>query len=215
MYLPRHFQEERLEELTAVVREHPLATLVSMGEDGLYATHLPMLWDPEPAPFGTLIGHVARPNPHGRTVRAGAESLAIFVGAAGYVSPSWYPAKREHGKVVPTWNYVAVHAYGEVRWIDDAEWLRSLVTRLTDRHEAPFAEPWRVTDAPEAFLEQMLKGIIGVEMPISRIEGKWKLSQNRPAADVDGTIAGLEARGDAGSAALAAAMAKRRRDRGA
>jgi len=210
MYLPRHFKEERLEVLTGLVREHPLATLVSTGADGLIATHLPMLWDPEPAPYGTLTGHVARPNPHGRTVAAGVESLAIFVGAEGYVSPSWYPAKREHGKVVPTWNYAAVHAYGEVRWIDDVDWLRAFVTRLTDLHEASSATPWKVTDAPESYIEQMLRGIVGLEMPIRRIEGKWKLSQNRPEADVEGTIAGLEARGDAGSAALASAMTSRR-----
>jgi transcriptional regulator len=139
-------------------------------------------------------------------VREGVESLAIFTGAQAYISPNWYPSKREHGKVVPTWNYVAVHAYGTLRIIDDAEWLRRLVTRLTDLHEGFSAVPWKVTDAPDAFIDQMLKGIVGVELALTRVEGKWKLSQNRPASDQAGTVAGLDARGDADSREVAAAM---------
>ncbi|MFO0988979.1 MAG: FMN-binding negative transcriptional regulator [Alphaproteobacteria bacterium] len=206
MYNPKHFQETRPEILGEFMRAHPFATLVSLGGEGLVGTHLPMLWDPEPAPYGTLTGHIARPNPHGKGARDGVESLAIFTGAQAYISPGWYPSKREHGKVVPTWNYVAVHAYGTLRIVDDAEWLRRLVTRLTDVHESVSAVPWKVTDAPDAFIDQMLKGIVGVELAITRLEGKWKLSQNRPEPDQAGTMAGLDARGDADSTAVAAAM---------
>jgi transcriptional regulator len=208
MYLPKHFAEDRLDVLTAFIAEHPLATLVTRTGAELLATHLPMLWDPEPAPFGTLSGHVARPNPHATT---GGGSLAIFVGPQAYVSPSWYPSKREHGKAVPTWNYVAVHASGPLRPIDDAAWLRAFVTRLTERHEHALPEPWHVTDAPEAYLASMLRGIVGVEMPVRRLEGKWKLSQNRSPADVDGTIDGLAGRDDPSAQALAETMRTRRR----
>lgn len=206
MYNPKHFQESRPEVLGEFMRAHPFATLVSLGGEGLIGTHLPMLWDPEPGPHGVLTGHIARPNPHGKAPRADVESLAIFHGAQAYVSPNWYPTKREHGKVVPTWNYVAVHAYGTLRIIDDAEWLRRLVTRLTDLHEGFSAVPWKVTDAPDAFIDQMLKGIVGVELALTRVEGKWKLSQNRPEPDQAGTIAGLDARGDANSRAVSDAM---------
>jgi transcriptional regulator len=206
MYNPKHFQESRPEILGAFMRAHPFATLVSLGGEGLIGTHLPMLWDPEPAPHGTLTGHFARPNPHGKEAREGVESLAIFSGAQAYISPNWYPSKREHGKVEPTWTYVAVHANGTLRSIDDAEWLRRLVTRLTDLHEGFSAVPWKVTDAPDAFIDQMLKGIVGVELALTRVEGKWKLSQNRPASDQAGTVAGLDARGDADSREVAAAM---------
>jgi transcriptional regulator len=214
MYLPGHFKEDRIEVLTSFIRDHPLATLVSLADDGLFATHLPMLWDPAPEPFGTLTGHIARPNPHGRTARPDADSLVVFSGPQAYVSPSWYATKREHGKVVPTWNYVAVHASGPLRTIDDATWLRAFVTRLTEIQERLLPEPWRVTDAPARFIEQMLKGIIGIEVPIRRLEGKWKLGQNRSDADCAGAIAGLAARGDADSTAVATAMRASLRDRG-
>ena len=204
MYLPKHFEESRIEVLADFIRQHPFATLTSQGDSGLIATHLPLLWDPSPAPLGTLTGHIAKPDPHGQAVAG--ESLAIFLGAQAYVSPSWYPSKREHGKVVPTWNYIAVHAYGALRVIEDAEWLRAFVTRLTTLQEQGLPEPWQVTDAPERFVASMLNGIVGLEMPIRRIEGKWKLSQNRPEADQAGTIEGLKRRGDAGSAAVAEAM---------
>lgn len=206
MYLPRHFEENRPDVLAAFIRQHPFATLVSLGSEDLIATHLPLLWDPEPAPFGTLTGHFARPNPHGRKMRAEVESLAIFLGAQAYVSPSWYASKQAHGKVVPTWNYIGVHAYGPLRMIDDPQWLRALVTRLTDSQERGFAVPWRVTDAPERFVDAMLQGIVGIEIPVRRVEGKWKLSQNRSAPDYAGTIDGLRARGDPDSVAVADAM---------
>ncbi len=210
MYLPGHFTEDRVDVLAALILEHPFATLVTPAGGALVASHLPMLWDPKPAPFGTLTGHVARPNPHATVVPDG-ESLAMFLGPQGYVSPGWLPSKQEHGKVVPTWNYVAVHATGSLRLVDDVDWLRALVTRLTARHEAGMPTPWQVTDAPEAFLESVLRGIVGVEMPVRTLEGKWKLSQNRPPADVDGIIDGLERRGDPPARALAAAMRTGRR----
>lgn len=204
MYRPGHFTEDRIDVLADLVRRNPFATLVSLGEDGLIATHLPLLWDADREPYGTLRGHFARPNPHARIAASPVDALAIFSGPNAYVSPSWYPSKREHGKVVPTWNYAVVHACGPLRLIDDAEWLRALVTRLTDREEAAFAVPWRVTDAPETFVDALLRGIVGIEIAITRLEGKWKLGQNRPDADQDGTVSGLEARGDAASAAVAA-----------
>lgn len=215
MYLPKHFAEDRVDVLAELMRAHPFATLVSLGgDDGLVATHLPLLWDPEPAPFGTLSGHVARPNPQAKDARADVDALAIFHGADAYVSPSWYPSKHEHGKVLPTWNYVVVHASGPLRPIDDAGWLRAFVTRLTEREESGFAAPWQVTDAPETFVAQMLKGIVGIEIPIRRLEGKWKLGQNRPAADYAGAIDGLTARGGTGARAVADAMTAWRRERG-
>ena len=206
MYLPHHFTESRPEVLGAFMRAHPFATLVSLGGDGLIGTHLPMLWDPAPAPFGTLTGHIARPNPQAKGAKDGVDALAIFHGPQAYISPNWYPSKREHGKVVPTWNYIAVHAYGPLKLIDDADWLRRLVTRLTDLHESFSAVPWKVTDAPDAFIDQMLKGIVGIELPLTRLEGKWKLSQNRPEPDRAGTMAGLEGKGEADSSAIAKAM---------
>lgn len=211
MYRPGHFTEDRIDVLAELVRQHPFATLISLGADGLIATHLPLLWDADREPYGTLRGHFARPNPHARIATSPVDALAIFSGPNAYVSPSWYPSKAEHGKVVPTWNYAVVHAYGALRLIDDVEWLRTLITRLTEREEAAFPNPWRPTDAPAAFLDALLHGIVGVEIEITRLEGKWKLGQNRPDADQDGVIDGLAARGDAGSAALAT-LARAHRD---
>ncbi len=199
MYVPRHFQETDVPTLHAAIRDIAFGTLVSAGPDGLIASHVPMFLDPAQGPNGTLIGHVARANPHGR-VASEIEALAMFVGANCYVTPSYYAAKREHGKVVPTWNYVAVHAYGRLEWFDDAERLLALVTRLTDIHETPRADRWAVTDAPADFVAGMLKGFIGFALPIARLEGKWKMSQNRPAADYPGIVEGLK-RDDYGAVA--------------
>ncbi len=150
-----------------------------------------MLLDPEPTPYGTLLGHLAKPNPQARGAAGNLEALAIFQGPDAYITPSWYATKRSTGKVVPTWNYVAVHAYGPISFFDDPERLRQHVTRLTDRHEGARSTPWAVTDAPEDFIDGMLRGIVGFAMPIARIEGKWKMSQNRPAEDRAGVVAGL------------------------
>ncbi|MGE0222796.1 MAG: FMN-binding negative transcriptional regulator [Acetobacteraceae bacterium] len=195
MYIPQQFREDRIDVLHDVIRRHPFATLVSQTPDGLIASHVPLLLDPHPAPHGTLIGHLARANPHARQADPGVRTLAIFQAGDGYISPSWYATKREDGKVVPTWNYVAVHAYGTLEYFSDPDRLLDLVTRLTNRHEAPRAEPWAVSDAPDDFVQMMLKGITGIALPIARLEGKVKLSQNRPDADRAGVVAGLRAEG--------------------
>jgi transcriptional regulator len=191
MYNPPLFKEDRIEVLHDAIRRAGLVTLVTQTADGLIASHAPMLLDLEPAPYGTLIGHLARPNPQARG--AIGEGLAIFQGPDAYITPSWYATKRQNGKVVPTWNYVAIHAYGAVEFFSDPERLRVVVTRLTERQEAGRPQPWAVTDAPADFIDGMLKGIVGFAMPIARLEGKWKMSQNRPAEDRAGVISGLEA----------------------
>jgi transcriptional regulator len=202
VYLPPAFREDRLDVLHAIIRDAGLATLVTPTDGGLVASHVPLLLDPEPAPYGTLIGHLARPNPQGTSSQPDPEALAIFHGPEAYVTPNWYATKRETGKVVPTWNYVAVHAYGPLRLFHDPARLLEVVTRLTERHEAPRAEPWAVADAPPDFIAGMLRGIVGIEIPIARLEGKRKMSQNRPAADRAGVIAGLSAEGRDDVAAL-------------
>ncbi|MGA0033968.1 MAG: FMN-binding negative transcriptional regulator [Burkholderiales bacterium] len=202
MYQPAAFREERVGVLHELIRAHPLATLVTHAGGPLEANHLPLLLAPEPAPFGTLRGHVARANPLWRQAHAGHEALAVFLGPQAYVTPSWYPSKREAGKVVPTWNYAVVHAYGPLVIHDDPVWLRDLVSRLTDQQEAPLAQPWGIADAPGDYIEQMLRAIVGIEIPVVRLEGKWKVSQNRSAADRAGVAAGLAARGDTASKAM-------------
>ena len=191
MYVPSHFEETRPEVLHEIIREHSLAALVTLGSEGLNANHIPLELDPGPAPGGTLRGHVARGNPVWRDFSRDVEALAVFQGPQAYISPAWYQTKRETGKVVPTYNYIVVHAYGPMRIIEDRAWLRGLVERLTNRYEAGRAEPWKVTDAPADFVEQMLGGIIGIEIPLTRLVGKWKVSQNRPSADRDGVVTGL------------------------
>ncbi len=193
MYIPPLFSEDRIDVLHDAIRRTGLATLVTLTAEGLIASHVPMLLDPDPAPYGTLIGHVARPNPQARG--AIGEALAIFQGPEAYIAPSWYATKRATGKVVPTWNYVAIHVYGTVEFFADRERLRDVVTRLTQREETPRAEPWAVTDAPADFIDGMLKGIVGFALPIMRLEGKWKMSQNRPAEDRAGVVTGLQVDG--------------------
>lgn len=210
MYQPAAFREERIEVMHALIRSHPLATLVTQAADTLEANHLPLLIDAEPAPLGTLRGHVARANPLWRQLHEGHEALAVFQGPQAYVTPSWYPAKRETGKVVPTWNYAVVHARGSLVVHDDRAWLRDLVSNLTDRQEAPLAQPWGVGDAPADYIEQMLGAIVGIEIRITRLEGKWKVSQNRGAADREGVVAGLMERGDAAARDMAALVSGKR-----
>lgn len=191
MYTPPAFREEDVPTLHAAMRSAPLATLVTAGPEGPVGTPLPLFVDPDDGPFGTLHGHLARANPQWRA--ATTAGLAIFMGPDAYVSPGWYATKRETGKVVPTWNYLAVHASGVVEFYEDADRLHAVVSRLTAIHEAGRAEPWRVEDAPESFVRAQLKGIVGLRMPIARLEGKRKMSQNRPAADRAGVAAGLAA----------------------
>ncbi|HZR50848.1 MAG TPA: FMN-binding negative transcriptional regulator [Streptosporangiaceae bacterium] len=199
MYIPAHFGAD-----DATVRElltrHGAADLITQTEDGLLATMLPFAYDPEAGEHGVLYGHVARNNDQWRKPAVG-ESLAIVRGPDAYVSPSWYASKAEHGRVVPTWNYVTAHVYGRLVVHDDPEWVEGVVRRLTVKHESAKGEPlWSVDDAPRQYIEGQLRAIVGLELQITRIEAKAKLSQNRPAADVEGVIAGLSARGDDRSA---------------
>jgi transcriptional regulator len=205
VYVPAHFNEDRTDVLHAFLRETGLATLVSMTADGLIASHAPLMLDPGPAPYGTLIGHLAKANPHARAADPSVQTLVIFQGPDGYITPSYYAAKKEHGKVVPTWNYAAVHAYGTLQAFDDPTRLRAVVTRLTNQHEGRRVKPWAVSDAPDDFVQGMLRSIVGIELPITRLEGKMKMSQNRPAADQAGVIAGLRFDGQDG---LAEAVAR-------
>jgi transcriptional regulator len=195
MYQVGAFREERVDVMHALMRSHRLATLVTVHDGVPEANHLPLLIDPEPSPKGTLRGHVARANPLWRQ-SGGREVLVIFQGPQAYVTPSWYPSKRETGQVVPTWNYAVVHAWGPLVVHDDREWLRGLVTRLTDQQEAGLRQPWRVDDAPADYLDRMLGAIVGIEIPVNHLVGKWKVSQNRSAADRSGVADGLEALDD-------------------
>jgi len=206
MYTPRSFAIDDLQQMQQHMLDTRLAMVVTHGAQGLQASHLPLLLRPDQGPNGTLYGHFARANPQWKELQEGAEALVIFAGADAYVSPGFYPGKAEHGKVVPTWNYVAVHAYGTAQVITDAEPLLDLVSALTDRHEAGRAQPWKVADAPADYIDGMLKAIVGFALPIQRLEGKRKLSQNRSSADMAGVREGLAASPDAQDHALAHLM---------
>lgn len=191
MYTPKAFEVTDLPKLQAAMKQSELATLVTNTSHGLVATHLPLLFDATRGEYGTLTGHVSRANLQWRESDPNAEGLIIFLGLDTYVSPNWYPAKRETGRVVPTWNYAAIHAYGRITFFDDVERLRTVVTALTKKHEAAFPAPWQVTDAPAAYIDSQLKAIVGFECQISRLEGKQKFNQNRPVEDRLGVIEGL------------------------
>ncbi|MBI5900424.1 MAG: FMN-binding negative transcriptional regulator [Rhodocyclales bacterium] len=206
MYLPAHFAEQRPAVLHALMREHPFATLVSSGAQGLAADHLPLRLAFDATGKARLRGHVARANPLWRDA-AGSEVLAIFHGPQAYVSPSWYPSKHEHGKAVPTWNYVVVQARGRLATIDDPLRLRALLDDLVDHHESGLPQAWRVADAPPDYIEKMLAAIVGIEIEILALEGKWKVSQNQPAANRAGVVAGLHAQGGEHQNAIAALVA--------
>ena len=203
MYLPAHFNEQRVDVLHQLICERPLGTLVTLNAGGLNADHIPFEVDSDPLPFGTLRCHVARANPIWRDFSPSVEALVIFQGAKAYVSPSFYPSKQVTGEVVPTYNYVIVHAYGAIKVIHDREWLRGLVTRLTNRFEAGRAAPWQVTDAPAAFIDKQLGAIVGIEIALTQLIGKWKVSQNRPDMDRKGVVEGLNERGDEDSSDIA------------
>jgi len=202
MYLPEQFRVDDVAALHALMRARPFATLISAGANGLMATHLPTVLKDD-GPYGTIECHVARANPHWRTLAGGAEALLIFQGPEGYITPNWYASKAEHGKVVPTWNYAVVHAHGRAEAMDDVAWLRRHVGELTTRQEASEAKPWAVTDAPDSFIAGMARAIVGIRLPIVRLEGKWKMSQNRAIEDRKGVVAGLSARGENEDAAIA------------
>ena len=203
MYVPQHFAETDIAVLHALIGAHPLGTWVSAAESGLAANHVPFLIDPSRGERGTLIAHVARANPIWRTFSTSVPSLVVFQGAQTYITPSWYASKRAHGKTVPTWNYVVVHAHGVPHAIEDRDWLRTHLEALVAVHEASQAVPWKIDDAPADFIDGLLRMIVGIEIPIARLVGKWKVSQNRPEPDKVGVVAGLSSRGDAPSAAMA------------
>ncbi len=207
MYLPASFRQEDLAELHLQMRQSRLATLVCQGADGLVASHLPLLLETGEGEYGTLYGHFAKANPQWRALADGAEALVVFNGPDAYVSPAWYAAKAEHGKVVPTWNYIAVHAYGQAEVFDDAERLLQLVGRLSDQHEAGRPQPWALSDAPRDYIDAMLRAIVGFALPIRRLEGKWKLGQNRSQADQAGVREGLAGSADGRDRELAQRMA--------
>jgi transcriptional regulator len=210
MYIPSSNAEHRPDVMFDFIEAHPLGALVTASAEGLFATHLPLLVDRTRGPSGVLEGHVARANPHHRRLPLTAEAMVIFAGPEAYVTPAWYASKAEHGKVVPTWNYVAVHAYGTLRFVEDAEWLHAHLGRLTQRHEGAREAPWSMADAPADYIAQLARAIVGVELTITRLEGKWKMSQNRPGADIDGVVRGLGESPSAGDRAVAEIVAARR-----
>ncbi|MCZ7566424.1 MAG: FMN-binding negative transcriptional regulator [Burkholderiales bacterium] len=203
MYLPSHFTESRVPVMHDLMRAYPLAAVVTTTAAGPAADHVPLEIDPAPAPYGTLRGHVARANPMWRERLPATPVLAIFQGPQAYVSPSAYATKRETGRVVPTWNYAVVHARCTLRAIGDPAWLRGLVERLTARHESDRSAPWQVTDAPPDYVDQLLRAIVGLELVVTELTGKWKASQNRPARDRAGVVEDLSRRGDDSAAAMA------------
>lgn len=209
MYLPLPFEESRIDVLHALMRAHPLATLLTLDGTEIVANHIPVDAVPVPTPLGVLRGHIARANPLWRTHPADQSALAIFQGPQVYISPSMYPTKAATGEVVPTWDYAVVHVRGTLRFIDDAAWLHELVTTLTDAHEAPRRAPWRLSDAPAAYVDKMLKAIVGFELSIVSLTGKWKVSQNRDSTDRQGVIAGLRASSDPDALEIADMLASR------
>lgn len=209
MYIPRSFAETENSTLHAFIHAHPFGALITASE-GLFATHLPLVLRADAGPLGTLEGHVARANEHHKRLASASEVLVIFAGPHAHISPAWYPSKAEGGKVVPTWNYVAVHAYGTVRVVDDPQFLRAHLAQLTARHEPERGSTWTTSDPPPEYLTQQLGGIIGIQVVISRLEGKWKMSQNRGEADVSGVVAGLRGSGNPQDAEVADIVAARR-----
>ena len=208
MYVPRAFAEHDTAALHLQMQASPLPVLITHDNQGLIASHVPLLLDPDEGPYGTLYGHLARANPHWQALAEGGEALVIFAGEQAYISPSFYPSKAVDGKSVPTWNYLAVHAYGQAEVFDDAERLLALVSRLSSKHEANRPAPWAVSDAPRDYIDSMLKAIVGFSVPISRLIGKRKLSQNRSTADQLGVRDGLLANPNSHDHALAHLMAK-------
>jgi transcriptional regulator len=210
LYQPPHFIETHRDTLHALVRAHPLGLLISATPDGPVADPIPFLIDPDAGPHGRLRAHLARANPHWKLIAAQPRMpvLVVFQGVDTYVTPSWYETKRETGKVVPTWNYAIVQVRGKVTVKDDPEWIARQIADLTASQESDRAEPWAVTDAPASFISAQIKGIVGIEIDIAEIHGKWKVSQNRPAADRAGVAAGLDAEADAAGAAEMARLVR-------
>lgn len=210
MYVPKHFEERDSAVLHALIRAHPLGTWACLANGEIVVNHVPFLLEAGEGAVPRLVGHVARANPVWQTCSTDRLAVVVFQGPEAYITPSWYAAKREHGKVVPTWNYAVVHAHGRPRFIQDRDWLRAQVTRLSAEHEAKEPRPWSVADAPPDYIEGQLAGVVGVEIDIERLEGKWKMSQNRPPSDHEGIVNGLRARGAEPDQAVADCVAERR-----
>ena len=191
MYIPKAFEAPAVAAMQTLMRAHPLAALVTLSPSGLEANHIPMQLLADAGPHGLLRGHVARANPLLRDLQL-LDALVIFQGPQAYVSPGWYPTKQVTGKAVPTWNYMVVHAHGPLRIVEDADWLRAQLAALTATHEAPQAQPWSMDEAPPDYIDTLMKAIVGIEIPIVRLEGKWKLSQNQPEQNRQGVIAGMQ-----------------------
>ena len=209
MYIPKQFEELRVDMMHELIRAQPLASLVTLSSSGLNANHIPLHLSESPAPFGALHGHVARANPILIDLPNNIESLAMFHGPNAYITPSWYATKKETGKVVPTWNYAVVHAYGFLRIIDNPAWLRAQLEDLTTHNEASLSEPWAVSDAPHAYIEKIMTGIVGIEMVITKLSGKWKVSQNQPSKNQASVATGLKASGLPDALAMAALVKAR------
>lgn len=210
MYLPRSFEETDVAALHDFVRARPLATLVTIADDGLCADHIPLLLFANEGGRTLLRGHVARANPVWRSIEARPDVLAVFQDAGRYITPSWYATKSETGKVVPTWNYAAVHACGKATVVHDPSWLHVLLTQLTATHEAARPQAWHLTDAPADYVATQLRAIVGIEIDVARLTGKWKMSQNRLARDIDGVVAGLRASTEPADTSMADEIERRR-----
>ena len=209
MYTPSYFRVADTADVHAMMRAQPFAILVTHGSEGITATHLPTVLKVDAdCPLGRIECHLARPNPQWKTLASDIDALMIFQGPEAYIRPGWYPSKAEHGKVVPTWNYAAVHAYGHLETVEDKDWLLAHVSELSDQQEAPYVAPWSTADAPANFLDALVHGIVGLKLTIRRLEGKSKMSQNRPAADRAGVVEGLAQRASGEDTAIASLVAK-------
>ncbi|MBY0574302.1 MAG: FMN-binding negative transcriptional regulator [Undibacterium sp.] len=210
MYTPKHFSEPDLEVMSALIQNYPLGTLITVEEDGINANHLPFefIAPAQDTPFGSLRAHIARGNPLWKNLNSAQEVLVIFQGPSAYITPAWYEEKKLSGKVVPTYNYAVVHAHGKLQIMDDAQWLLRHLQSLTQQHESQQANPWQVSDAPDDYLQKMMTAIIGIEIPVTQLNGKWKTSQNRPAQDRSNIAAGLRLNDDTTSHAMAALVSR-------
>jgi len=208
MYTPAHFEETRLEVLHTLVRTHPLATLVVMSADGLLANHIPLYLRQE-GPLGSLVGHIARANPLWTQMDSTVEALAIFQGPQHYISPGWYATKQEHGRVVPTWNYAVVHGKGPLLFHHEAPWIRQLLVDLTTQQESVMPSPWSVDDAPRDYTDALLRALVGIEIPLTSLQGKWKVSQNQPAVNQHSVVTALQAHTDGHARAMAPLVTER------
>jgi transcriptional regulator len=203
MYVPKMYGEDDVDALHAAMREIGAAVVVGQGAEGLVATHVPIELDASAGGNGVIRCHFAKPNPHAAVIESGGELLVIFQGPQGYVSPNWYPSKHQTGKAVPTWNYVAIHAYGTATAYGDPKKLKAHLAALTNHFESPYAAPWKIEDAPDGFIDGMCGAIVGIEIEITRLEGKWKMSQNKSVTDARGVVNGLRAQGGDTSTAIA------------